>query len=68
MERRKDRKTAEQIEMALLTRTAFDTQRAKQYALAVGVIPDLVEDVLRRPPAMTRAKDSVPVPHLGPLD
>lgn len=56
---------AELVEMALLTRTAFDIERAKRYALHVGVPSPLVNDVLFRLPTMTRKQNSVPVPHLG---
>ncbi|MES2898505.1 MAG: hypothetical protein V4723_02200 [Pseudomonadota bacterium] len=49
MERRKDQATAERIDIALLTRNAFDEAAAVSYAMLSGVAARLVEDVFSRP-------------------
>lgn len=54
MERRIDDTTAERINIALLTRAAFDMHTALTFATLSGLARDFAEHVLTRPPAQIR--------------
>jgi hypothetical protein len=54
MERRTDESTAERINIALLTRAAFDMHTALTFATLSGLEQEFVEDVLTRPKAELR--------------
>ena len=53
-DRRKDRATAEKIDMALKTRRAFDEHTAQRFVELAGIPDSLARDVLRRPAGQTR--------------
>jgi hypothetical protein len=54
MDRRIDEITAERINIALLTRAAFDMRTALTFATLSGLKHEFAEDVLSRPPAQIR--------------
>ena len=54
MNRRIDEKTAERIDLALLTRAAFDLYRALIYARLSGPSMELVNTVFERAPSCVR--------------
>lgn len=49
MSRRKDSKTAELVDIALLTRAAFEQTAAERYAVLAGVPSTLIQEVFSRP-------------------
>ena len=53
-DRRKDRATAEKIDMALKTRRAFDEHTAQRFVELAGIPDSLARDVLGRPAGQTR--------------
>lgn len=65
MDRRFDHMTAERVEIALLTRNAFDQQTALSFALLSGMEQSLVNDVLARPLTALRQQSLV---YLKPTD
>ena len=50
MTRRKDIKTAELVEIALLTRSAFEQGRAARYAGTAGIPEEVIERIFARCP------------------
>lgn len=57
MRRRADIRTAELVETALLTRTAFEHDRAVRYARIAGIAVELIEEVFSRAPDVVRSSD-----------
>lgn len=55
MKRRADTKTAELVEIALLTRAAFEQNRAVRYASIAGLPLELIDNVFSRPPGAARS-------------
>lgn len=55
--RRKDRSTAERVDLAALTARAFDLQSAKTYLRLSGIRSALVESFAARYPAKLRAAE-----------
>ena len=49
MTRRLDMKTAELVDIALLTRAAFQQKAAERYAQIAGISQRLVDDIFARP-------------------
>lgn len=49
MNRRKDHKTAELVDIALLTRAAFGPRLARRFVQLRSASPELMRDVLARP-------------------
>lgn len=49
MSRRRDSRTAELVDIALLTRAAFEQKAAERYAVIAGVPSSLIGDVFTRP-------------------
>ena len=62
MNRRIDEKTAERINLALLTRAAFDPYTALTYARLSGLPLNLVDAVFERAPAQVRQQRSFFLP------
>lgn len=62
MNRRIDEKTAERINLALLTRAAFDPHTALTYSRLTGLQLDLVQQVFARPPSQIRQQRSFFLP------
>ena len=62
MTRRIDHKTAERINLALLTRAAFDPPTARTYARLSGLPDLLVETVLERPSRLVRQQYTLFLP------
>lgn len=62
MNRRIDEKTAERINLALLTRAAFDRHTALTYSRLTGLRVDLVQQVFARPVAEIRQHRSFFLP------
>jgi hypothetical protein len=58
MGRRVDTKTAELVEIALLTRSAFEQKRAEQYAQIAGLPRELIEEIFARPSGSFRTTHS----------
>jgi len=58
MKRRIDTRTAELVEIALLTRAAFEQSRAVRYASIAGVPAELIDEVFSRPPGAARSSDT----------
>ena len=54
MNRRTDQKTAELVDIALLTRAAFQQDAAHRYAGIAGLPDALTREVLARPPDKVR--------------
>lgn len=54
MNRRTDQKTAELVDIALLTRAAFQHDVAHRYAGIAGLPDSLTQEVLARPPDKVR--------------
>lgn len=54
MNRRTDQKTAELVDIALLTRAAFQQDAAHRYAGVAGLPDSLTQEVLSRPPDKVR--------------
>ncbi len=63
MTRRYDSKTAEKVDMALLTRAAFEKTTAERYATIAGLPNELIEQVFARPPNSTRQYSSLSRSH-----
>ncbi len=59
MTRRHDAKTAEKVDMALLTRAAFEKTTAERYAAIAGLPAQLVDEVFARPANSTRQYSSL---------
>lgn len=59
MTRRHDAITAEKVDMALLTRAAFEVKTAGRYAAIAGLPGDLIEQVFARPVNCTRQYSSL---------
>ncbi len=59
MTRRYDAKTAEKVDMALLTRAAFEETTAQRYAVIAGLPGYLIEQVFARPVDSTRQYSSL---------
>ena len=57
-----DEKTAERIDLALLTRAAFDLYRALTYARLSGLSMELVNKVFERAPSCVRQQRSFFLP------
>ena len=55
MTRRKDTKTAELVEIALLTRAAFEQERGRRYAHIAGVPAEIIDQVFARSPGSFRS-------------
>lgn len=62
MNRRIDEKTAERINLALLTRAAFDRRTALTYSRLTGLCLDLVQQVFARPLSQIRQHRSFFLP------
>ncbi len=62
MNRRLDEKTAERINLALLTRAAFDAPTARTYARLSGLPAPLVDTVFGRPPGQVRQQHTYFLP------
>lgn len=62
MNRRIDEKTAERINLALLTRAAFDRHTALTYSRLTGLCVDLVQQVFARPVGQIRQHRSFFLP------
>ena len=62
MNRRIDEKTAERINLALLTRAAFDPYTALTYARLSGLSLNLVDAVFERAPSRVRQQRSFFLP------
>ena len=62
MNRRIDEKTAERINLALLTRAAFDPHTALTYSRLTGLALDLVQRVFSRPANQVRQQRSFFLP------
>jgi hypothetical protein len=58
MARRVDPKTAELVEIALLTRSAFAQKRAEQYAQIAGIPQELIKQIFARPSGKLRSVTS----------
>lgn len=58
-ERRSDAATAEKIDMALLTRRAFDTRTARTFCRLSGIGEPLAEQVLARSTDQVRRTNTV---------
>lgn len=54
MNRRVDQRTAELVDIALLTRAAFEQDAAHRYAGIAGVPDSLAQEVFERPPHKVR--------------
>lgn len=63
MTRRVDAKTAELVEIALLTRAAFEKERALRYASIAGLPPEVADRIFSRPENALRS-----VHHTGCVD
>ena len=59
MTRRYDSKTAEKVDMALLTRAAFEKRTAERYASIAGLPSGLIDQVFTRTPDSTRQYSSL---------
>lgn len=57
-ERRTDTVTSLVIDQILLSRSALDVDSARRYAHTVGADPEVVAEVLRRPPDSLRRPTS----------
>jgi hypothetical protein len=62
MNRRIDEKTAERINLALLTRAAFDPHTALTYSRLTGLCLELVQQVFSRPVGQIRQHRSFFLP------
>lgn len=58
MSRRFDFRTAELVEIALLTRAAFRQHAAERYSGLVGILAHIADEVLARPSHLTRSRGS----------
>ena len=58
MTRRTDPKTAELVQIALLTQAAFEQNRGVRYAQIAGVPQAVIERIFARPPGKYRALDT----------
>lgn len=58
MTRRKDTKTAELVEIALLTRSAFEQDRAERYADIAGIPEEIIGRIFSRVLGSFRRVDS----------
>lgn len=63
MSRRVDEQTAERVSVALLTRAAFGTGRAMNYATICGLPIPLISGVLARPLSEVRPYTTMLTPH-----
>ena len=58
MTRRVDTRTAELVAIALLTRAAFEQDRALRYASIAGIPARLIEEIFSRLPGAARSGDA----------
>lgn len=58
MSRRVDFRTAELVDIALLTRAAFEQHAAERYSGLVGIPPHIADEVLSRPTHLVRNSGS----------
>lgn len=58
MNRRVDEKTAELVEMALLTKAAFGSHLARRYVQIKNADSQLMREILARPTSQTRNRSS----------
>ena len=63
MSRRVDELTAERVSVALLTRAAFGTGRAMNYATICGLPESLISGVMARPLSEVRPYTTMLTPH-----
>ncbi|QYF92649.1 hypothetical protein KY495_18195 [Massilia sp. PAMC28688] len=54
MNRRTDQKTAELVDIAVLTRAAFQQHAAQRYAGEAGLPDSLTQEIFSRPPGKIR--------------
>ena len=63
MNRRVDHKTAELVDIALLTRAAFGSYLARRYVQMRGTKQDLMNAILARPVQRVRSKSTMTSSH-----